>query len=66
MTAWLSYQLVSRNLSTVQIFLNRLPGRYSRPEGDTVSLWHNKGAEQKKLPNKGGLTDMRSPDIHQN
>ena len=42
MTAWLAYQLVSRDLSTVQIFLNRLPGRYARPEGDTVS-WESWG-----------------------
>ena len=42
MTAWLAYQLVSRDLSTVQIFLNRLTDRYSRPEGDTVS-WDNWG-----------------------
>ena len=42
MTAWLAYQLVSRGLSTVQIFLNRLPNHYARPEGDTVS-WESWG-----------------------
>ena len=42
MMSWLAHQLVSRDLSTVQVFLNRLPSRYARPEGDMVS-WENWG-----------------------
>ena len=40
--AWLAHQLVSRDLSTAQIFLNRLPDRYALPEGGAVS-WENWG-----------------------
>lgn len=42
MMAWLAHQLVSRDLSTARIFLNRLPDRYARPEGGAVS-WQNWG-----------------------
>ena len=41
MMAWFAHQLVSRDLGTARIFLNRLPDRYVRPDGSMISwtIW---------------------------